>query len=89
MTATLGLLDLEESAKEAAGNWQEFDCFSWHRKSDIKKPDHWAIIYTHHRDSDLREQSNSEVIAEAMRPFTKGDDPDVCGRAMTTGPSVM
>ena len=77
MTATLGLLDLEEAAKEAAGNWQEFDCFCWLRKSDLERPEDWAIIYTHHRDSELREQSNAEVIAEAMRKFAKGDDPDV------------
>ncbi len=75
MIATLGTV--EEAAEEAAGNWRGFDCFSWHRQNDIKKPDDWAIIYTHHRDSDLREQSNAEVIAEAMRPFSEGDDPDV------------
>ena len=77
MTATLDKLDLESAAKETAGNWREFQSFSWHRQNDIKKPDDWAIIYTHHRDSDLREQSNSEVIAEAMRPFSGGNDPDV------------
>ena len=77
MTVTLGQLDLESAAKEAAGNWREFQCFSWHRQNDIKKPDDWAIIYTHHRDSDLLDQSNAEVIAEAMQPFTEGDDPDV------------
>ena len=77
MTATLGLLDLEEAAKEAAGNWRHFDCFCWHRKTDLERPEEWAIFYTHHRDSDLLDQSNAEVIAEAMEKFTKGDDPDV------------
>ena len=77
MTATLGLLDLEEAAKEAAGNWQHFDCFCWHRKTDLERPEKWAIFYTHHRDSELRDQSNAEVIAEAMEPFTKGNNPDV------------
>jgi hypothetical protein len=75
MIATIG--DLESSAKELAGNWQSFDCFSWHRKCDLESPEDWAIIYTHHRDSGLRDQSNAEVIAEAMQPFTTGNDPDV------------
>src|SRR5258708_1182712 len=37
----------------------------------------WAIIYTHNRDSGLLDQSNAQVIAEALEPFTEGDDPDV------------
>ena len=77
MTATLGLLDLEEAAKEAAGNWQHFDCFCWHRKTDLERPEEWAIFYTHHRDSELLDQSNAEVIAETMEKFTKGNNPDV------------
>ena len=77
MTATLGLLDLEEAAKEAAGNWHKFNCFCWHRKTDLERPEEWAIFYTHHRDSDLRDQSNAEVIAEAMEKFAAGGDPDV------------
>ena len=77
MTATLGLLDLEEAAKEAAGNWHKFNCFCWHRKTDLERPEEWAIFYTHHRDSDLRDQSNAEVIAEAMEKFAAGGNPDV------------
>jgi hypothetical protein len=77
MTTTIGELDLESAAKEAAGNWQEFDCFSWHRASDLADADNWAIIYTHNRDSDLRDQSNAETIAEVMEPFTTGKNPDV------------
>ena len=76
-TATIGELDLESAAKEAAGNWQEFDCFSWHRQNDIESPEDWAIVYTHNRDSGLLDQSNAEAIAEAMEPFTKGRNPDV------------
>jgi len=77
MTAMLETLDLEQAAKEAAGNWQSFDCFAWFRQSEVKSPDDWAIIYTHNRDSGLLDQSNAEVIAEAMGKFTKGNDPDV------------
>jgi len=75
MITTLGTL--EEAAKELAGNWQDFDCFCWHRKYDLESPEAWAIIYTHNRDSGLLDLSNSEAIAEALRPFAKGDDSDV------------
>jgi hypothetical protein len=77
MTATFELLDLESAAKELAGNWQEFDCFCWHRKYDLESPEDWGLIYTHNRDSDLLDLSNSEVIAEAMQPFSECNDPDV------------
>lgn len=77
MTTALAL-DLESAAKDAAGNWREFGSdFSWHRKYDLKSPNDWGLIYTHNRDSGLVDQSNAEVIAEAMQPFTKGNDPDV------------
>jgi len=70
----LGEMKIEDAAKEAAGNWQHFNCFSWHRTSEIDDPKDWTIIYTHHRDSGLIDQSNAEAIAEAMEPFIeKGD----------------
>ena len=87
-TATIGDLDLESAAKEAAGNWRDFTCFAWFREKDIESPDDWAIIYTHHRDSGLLDQSNAEAIAEAMTPFSNGDDPDVCSSPITTGRSA-
>lgn len=74
---TLGTLDLEDAAKKAAGNWQRFDSFVWFRDRDLEDADQWAIIYTHNRDSGLLGQSNANVIANAMAPFTEGDDPDV------------
>lgn len=77
MTATIGHLTVEEAAKEAAGNWREFDCFHWYRKSELESPEDWGIFYTHHRDSTLVDRSNADVIAEAMEPFIAGDDPDV------------
>jgi hypothetical protein len=73
----LGELDLKEAAKDAAGNWQRFSCFVWYRDRELKKPEHWAVIYTHNRDSGLLHQSNAAVIAKAMLPFTEGDNPDV------------
>jgi hypothetical protein len=68
---------LEEAAKEAAGNWLHFDCFSWHRQHDLDSPEDWAIFYTSNRDSGLLDQSNEAVINAAMKPFTSGKNPDV------------
>lgn len=76
MANRIGELDLKDAAKHAAGNWKRFDCFIWYR-DDIEDADNWAIIYTHHRDSGLLDQSNSGVIAKALEPFTDGDNPDV------------
>ena len=41
----LGELDLKHAAKEAAGNWQRFNCFVWFRDKELKKPEDWAVIY--------------------------------------------
>lgn len=73
----LGGLELKDAAKEAAGNWRNFNCFAWFRKSDLTKPEDWSILYTRNRDSCLLDQSNSAVISKAMLPFSNGDDPDV------------
>ncbi len=73
----LGELTLEDAAKEAAGNWQHFQCFVWDRERDLADPDDWAIIYTHNRDSGLLDQSNADAITEAMERFTDTDDPNV------------
>jgi hypothetical protein len=77
MSTTLGEMTLEDAAKQAAGNWQKFECFCWFRESEIDDPENWSINYTHHRDSGLLDQSNADQIAKAMEPFTHGDDPDV------------
>lgn len=73
----LGELDLQAAAREAAGNWQHFNCFVWFPPEKLEDADQWAIIYTHHRDSGLLDESNAAVIEKAMQPFTEGDDPDV------------
>lgn len=72
-----GDLTLDDSAKQAAGNWQKFHSFAWSRAGDLEDPQDWCIIYTHHRDSGLLDQSNAAVIAETLEPFTETDDPDV------------
>ena len=73
----LGTLNLEEAARKAAGNWRRFNSFIWFRDRDLEDADQWAIIYTHHRDSGLLDQSNAAAIEKAMRPFTDGDVADV------------
>ena len=76
----LGELPLEDAAKQAAGNWRQFSCFWWRRANDLEKPEDWAILYTHNRDSGLLDVSNASAIDEALAPFTKGadnSDPDV------------
>jgi hypothetical protein len=70
-------MTLEDAARQAAGNWQKFECFCWFRESEIDDPNPWSIIYTHNRDSGLLDQSNADAIAEALEPFTGGDHPDI------------
>jgi hypothetical protein len=74
---SVGEMTLEDAAREAAGNWKRFESFVWFRDSEVTDPDNWAIIYTHNRDSGLLDQSNASAIAQALTPFTDGDDPDV------------
>ena len=77
MANRLDELELKEAAEQAAGNWSDFQCFVWYRRDEIEDPENWAIVYTHHRDSGLLDQSNANVIREAIEPFTDGDDPNV------------
>ncbi len=73
----IGTLDLDEAAHSAAANWQRFNSFVWFRDREVADADQWAIIYTHHRDSGLLDQSNGAFIAKAMEPFANTDDADV------------
>ena len=70
-------LTVEEAAQTAVGNWKKFQCFVWYRDDQVNDPDNWAIVYTHHRDSGLLDESNASSIRKAMPPFAEGDDPDV------------
>ena len=73
----LGELDLEDAATEATGNWKRFQCFVWFRDDEIEDPQNWAVIYTHHRDSGLLDQSNGAVIRKALSSFADAEVPDV------------
>lgn len=77
MSNRIGELDLNEAAQLAAGNWQSFNSFIWFRRDEIADPDNWSVIYTHHRDSGLLDQSNAAAIIKALKPYTEGDDADV------------
>jgi hypothetical protein len=77
MATSINELDLEEAAHKAAGNWQDFDSFVWWRARELDDAENHAVIYTHHRDSGILDQSNAAVIAKALEPYTDGDDPDV------------
>ena len=65
--------DLNEAAKKAAGNWQDFDSFCWFGRPKENDRD-WAIFYTSNRDSSLLEESNESVINEALKPFEENGD---------------
>lgn len=77
MTATSSSLGLEDAARKAAGNWREFPSFVWWRAKDIPDAGAWAVLYTHHRDSGILDQSNAAAISKKLEPLTEGDDPDV------------
>ena len=74
---TIGEMTLEEAASQAAGNWKRYSCFCWDRLPEIDDADDWAIIYTHHRDSGLLDQSNAAAMADALRSFSESENPDV------------
>ena len=69
--------DLDSAARALAGNWRQFECFSWYRGHDLTDADNWLIHYTSHRNSGLLDQSNEQAIIKRLEPFTEGDDPDV------------
>jgi len=79
MSNIIGELDLEDAAKEAAGNWRRWDSFAWFRDGELERPEDWFIYYGHHRDSGLLDQSNSAQIGTSLKPFIDADtdDPDV------------
>ena len=65
--------ELESLAQEAAGNWQEFNSFSWHDEPE-EGGENWTIVHTESRDSDLVAKSNAKAIqAEMDKPEFKDD----------------
>jgi hypothetical protein len=74
---TIGEMSIEEAVTQAVGNWKRFSCFCWDRLREIDDPDNWGILYTHNRDSGLLDQSNAANIAEALKPFSETENPDL------------
>jgi hypothetical protein len=69
--------DAELAAQELAGNHRHFESFAWWDCPEDS--DRWCVVYSHHRDSGLLDQSNAAAIEEALRPFMEMDEPDVVG----------
>lgn len=71
--------EIEERARELAGNWSKFESFSWWGRDEelIPDPENWTIIYTSNRDSGLIDRSNAATIDRLLQPFTEGDYPEV------------
>jgi hypothetical protein len=69
--------DVTSAAEGLAGNWRNFDSFSWHRAYELDDADKWAIWYTSHRDAGLLAQSNEQAINKRLERFAEGDDPDL------------
>jgi len=60
-------MNIEETAKELAGNWRRFESFAWHDQPN--SPEDYCIVYTHNRDSGLVAQSNADAIAKLLAEF--------------------
>ena len=73
----LSNLDLEAAAQAAVGNWKTFEYHAWYRADDLTDADNWCVVFTHHRDSGLLDQSNAVAIKAALDTFTKGKNPDL------------
>lgn len=73
--ATIATMDIEDAAREAAGNWKRFDSFDWYSEPE-DNPEDWTIAYTHHRDSGIIDRCNAEVIAEALDGFGEDVKPE-------------
>lgn len=67
MFSGMDLTTIEAFAKALAGNWRTFDSFAWFGRPE--DADDWAIIYTHHRDSGLLDQSNARVLAKQLESY--------------------
>lgn len=60
----------EKKAKEAAGNWRKFRAFMPGSKlTEHPDGDNFYVFYTHHRESDLLEQSNAAVIRASLEKY--------------------
>jgi hypothetical protein len=73
--------DVELAAQELVGNHHKFESFAWWDRPEDS--DGWCVVYGHHRDSGLLDQSNAAAIEKALEPFTEGEAPDVLSQRHT------
>jgi hypothetical protein len=59
--------DVELAAQELAGNHEKFDSFVWWEHPEDAH--NWCVVYSHHRDSGLLDQSNAAAIEKALEAF--------------------
>jgi hypothetical protein len=76
-TNSIDWSDVEQAARQMAGNWKQFAAFVWGRGYCLEDADRWMIGYTSQRDAGLLAQSNHQVITERLAPFCDGADPDL------------
>src|SRR5579872_3369390 len=69
----LATMDIEDAARECAGNHAAFNCFAWFDRPE-DNPQDWGIVYTHNRDSGVVERCNAVDIEEALAPFVESGD---------------
>lgn len=71
--------DENEAIELCKGNWRKFQSFGWDGYRYIDDADNWFIFYTHHRDSTLLDQSNSEQWKKILEPYLNEDkdNPDI------------
>jgi hypothetical protein len=59
--------DVELAAQELAGNHEKFDSFVWWEHPEDAH--NRCVVYSHHRDSGLLDQSNAAAIEKALEAF--------------------
>jgi hypothetical protein len=62
--------DVDEAARQMAGNWLRFATFVWSRGYRLEDADKWMIWYTSHRDSGLCGHAPAKA---SSRPCTTWD----------------
>ncbi len=62
----------EDYAKKLANNHVDFKSFGWHDAPEDRS--NWCVIYTHHRDSGIIEESNAAAIKKLLKPFLEVED---------------
>ena len=68
---------IDDLAQKLANNHSNFESFAWSARPDDGQ--NWTIVYTSQRDNECNAlvKANSVTFADALRPFSSGDDPDV------------